>query len=248
MSSIDNGIYDTLGDRWYTADDDPVALLRAESKVKCAWVSERLRAFDVSSSSTLLDVGCGAGFISNHFAGCGMRVTGIDLSEGSLAVARKHDATKSVAYIAGDAYHLPFEDAQFDVVTAMDFLEHVEDPGRAIAEMSRVLKPGGLLFYHTFDRNPVSYVLVIKALEWLIKNTPRHMHLYSMFIKPLELAQYCRAARLEPLQIAGIKPVIFRWAFWKTWLTGRVHPDFAFETCASTMLSYIGVARSLRGG
>jgi 2-polyprenyl-6-hydroxyphenyl methylase/3-demethylubiquinone-9 3-methyltransferase len=242
---INNSIYDALGERWYLADDDPVALLRAESKVKCQWVEsqiERIRAFE-ELGTQMLDVGCGAGFISNHFGAKGYSVTGVDLSKESLEIASRYDKSKSVRYIHADAYNLPFADEAFDSVTCMDFLEHVEEPQRAVTEMSRVLKPGGYLFFHTFNRNPLSYILVIKSLEWFLKNTPPNMHLYRMFIRPSELSEYCKIANLEPLAWTGIKPLFANRAFWKSLFSGSVDKDFGFETCSSTLLSYMGAAR-----
>ena len=119
-SQIDNSIYDALGDRWYTAFDDPVAMLRAESRVKIPWVLERMaKYFSQPGAVRCLDVGCGAGFLTNHLAMVGYAITGLDLSEESLGVAKKYDQTKKVNYICGDAYNLQFPDNSFDVVTSI---------------------------------------------------------------------------------------------------------------------------------
>ena len=242
---INNGIYDTLGEKWYTADDDPVALLRAESKIKCKWVEEKLEKNGIKKDQTILDVGCGAGFISNHFSRAGFSVTGLDISQESLQVAKRYDQSNSVNYVHGNAYSLPFQSGSFDIITSMDFLEHVTDPKQAIFEMARVLRPGGYLFFHTFNRNPLSYLLVIKAVEWFVKNTPPHMHLYNMFILPQEMAAYCIEAKLDPLAWTGIKPVFSKRAFWHSLFTGVVHKEFSFETCSSTRLSYMGMAKKI---
>ena len=142
--AVNNGIYETYGERWYTADDDPVALLRAESKAKTPWVLAQIeKYFPQATSTQVLDVGCGGGFLSNEMARSGLVVTGVDLSEESLKIAALYDASKSVRYLPANAYHLPFSDRSFDVVTAMDFLEHVDDPQKVILEIARVLKPKG---------------------------------------------------------------------------------------------------------
>ncbi len=113
MKKVNNDIYDTYGDRWYTADDDPVALLRAESKTKTPWIIQKITDHAYLSSSTkVLDVGCGAGFLSNELAKVGLQVTGVDLSEESLKVAHLYDETKSVVYQTADAYYLPFPTAK----------------------------------------------------------------------------------------------------------------------------------------
>ena len=234
---IDNSIYETYGNKWYTADDDPVAILRAENKVKTPWILDR-----VKPHSLILDVGCGAGFLTNELAREGHNVTGVDLSAESLKVAGKFDETKSVDYIVANAYELPFEDHSFDVVCALDFLEHVEDPARAIKEFSRVLKPNGKFFFHTFNRSPLSWFVIIKLVEWLIPKTPKHMHVLHLFIKPEELKKYSLSAGMHVTEMTGIKPV-FRSIPLKKIFKGRVPPEMKFELTKSLALSYLGVAQ-----
>lgn len=239
---VNNAIYDTYGDRWYHADDDPVALLRAESKTKTPWIIDRIKDHGLLHPQTkVLDVGCGAGFLSNALAKQGLQVTGVDLSEESLKVAAKYDETKKVHYQVADAYQLPFEDASFDVLTAMDFLEHVENPGQVIKEFSRVLKPGGIFVFHTFNRNPLAHLVIIKVVEWLVKNTPKHLHVIHLFIKPKELAHYCEQAGMTSKDMIGIKPV-FSTIPLKNLFTGIVPKTLRFEFTKSLLLSYMGFA------
>jgi 2-polyprenyl-6-hydroxyphenyl methylase/3-demethylubiquinone-9 3-methyltransferase len=249
---VNNSFYEELGDRWLHAQDDPVALLRAEGETKHAWVEERLREYFPEARNTatraaplnILDVGCGAGFLVRRLAAQGHRVHGLDYSLGSLTVSKNAgDLYQPVQYVRGDALRLPFANGVFDVVTSMDFLEHVEDPAAAIREAGRVLRPGGLFFFHTFNRNPLAWLIIIKGLEWFVRNTPEHMHVLRLFIKPRELAAYCRDADLEPLVWTGIRPDFKRAAFWKMLRTGIVPPDFSFELTPSLLLSYLGVAR-----
>lgn len=234
--TVDNSIYDKYGDDWYTAMDDPVALLRAENKVKAPWILSRLKP-----TSVILDVGCGAGFLSNELAKAGHKVTGVDLSETSLAVAARFDETKTVIYKPADAYALPFADASFDVVCAMDFLEHVEDPARAVKEFSRVLKPGGQFFFHTFNRNLVAWFVIIKLVEWLIPKTPANMHVLKLFIKPRELKAYCLQANLRTREWVGIKPVFSSIPVSKLF-SGSVPEGLRFELTRSLLTSFMGVA------
>ncbi len=242
LDSVNNAIYDTYGDRWYSADDDPVALLRAESKTKSPWIIQRIVDYGYLQPETrVLDVGCGAGFLSNELAKQNLQVTGVDLSAESLLVAARHDDTKKVHYQTADAYSLPFADHSFDVITAMDFLEHVDRPADVIKEFSRVLKPNGLFFFHTFNRNLIAHFVIIKLVEWFVKNTPKNMHVIHLFITPAELKNYCRDAGLTPSKMIGIKPVFSSLTF-KSLFTGIVPKGLRFELVPSLALSYMGVA------
>jgi 2-polyprenyl-6-hydroxyphenyl methylase/3-demethylubiquinone-9 3-methyltransferase len=242
MSEINNQIYEAYGERWYTAFDDPIALLRAESKAKLPWVLSEINKGQFVSTTKVLDVGCGGGFLSNALGEYGFEVTGVDLSQESLKVAKSHDKTGNVKYIAADAYHLPFADGAFDVVTAMDFLEHVDKPNKVIAECSRVLKPEGIFIYHTFNRNWFSWFVIIKLVEWLVKNTPKDMHILKLFIKPDELKDYCHDAGLVVTNLIGLRPVITSIGF-RNIFTGIVPKTLRFTTTKSLLLSYMGSAR-----
>ena len=246
---VDNSIYERLGERWYDADDDPVALLRAEARLRNPWVAKVMRERRPGlTRARVLDIGCGAGFLTNALARDGHEVTGLDASPASLAVGGAHDETRSVRYVEGDALALPFADGSFDVVCAMDFLEHVEDPARVVAEAARVVAPGGLFFFHTFDRNPLAWLVVIKAVEIFVRNVPPDMHVLRLFVKPRELRAMAAAAGLEVEEVRGSGPDPLTGAFWKMVATGRVSSDFRFRFTRSTLLGYIGYAhKSLRG-
>jgi 2-polyprenyl-6-hydroxyphenyl methylase/3-demethylubiquinone-9 3-methyltransferase len=241
---VNNAIYDQFGERWYDAQDDPVALLRAESRLRNPWVTERITQLH-GTAARVLDVGCGAGFLSNQLARDGFDVTGIDASKASIEVAARHDATGKAQYLHGDALLMPFPDASFDAVCAMDFLEHVEDAARAVAEISRVLRPGGTFFFHTFNRNPLSWLVVIKGVEWFVQHTPKHMHVLRLFIKPSELTALCHGHGLRVGELRGSRPVIFSLAFWRMLLTRVVPSDFRFRFTKSTLLAYTGSAQRL---
>lgn len=240
-NQIDNKFYDQYGERWYTAQDDPIALLRAENGAKIPWILSKIRELG-SPGHKVLDVGCGGGFLTNDFAKRGFQVTGVDLSGESLRIAGAHDVTHKVRYETANAYNLPFPDSSFDIVTNLDFLEHVERPEAIIKECSRVLKRGGLFFFHTFNRNLITEMVVIKLVEKFIKNTPKNMHVIDLFIKPEELEKYCSEAGLSVITMEGIRPVISSLSF-RTLFTGVVSPKTRFKPTASTLMSYIGVAR-----
>jgi 2-polyprenyl-6-hydroxyphenyl methylase/3-demethylubiquinone-9 3-methyltransferase len=241
---VNNDIYSTLGSRWYEAKDDPVALLRAEAQLRNPWVAEHIQqAFDARRCN-ILDIGCGGGFLSNHLARLGHHVTGLDEAQDSLLVAARHDSVGTVKYEHGDALHLPYADGSFDVVCAMDFLEHVEDPERAIAEAARVLAPSGLFFFHTFNRNWLSWLVIIKGVEWFVKNTPDGMHVLHLFLKPEEIADMCQRHGMRTQQVQGSRPKLGG-AFFKMLLTGNVPADFGFTFTDSTKLGFSGFARKL---
>jgi 2-polyprenyl-6-hydroxyphenyl methylase/3-demethylubiquinone-9 3-methyltransferase len=248
--AVNNAIYDTLGLRWYEAEDDPVALLRAESRLIGPWVAERMaehmarhaRHGADPQALRVLDVGCGGGFLSNRLAREGHAVTGIDRSAESLRVARRYDATGRVTYHAADALALPFGDGAFDAVTAMDFLEHVEAPGRVVAEAARVLAPGGLFFFHTFNRTWLAGLIAIKCLEWFVKNTPPHLHVLRLFVTPEEMRGYCARAGLRVEEMVGTRAHILSRPAMRLLFTGRVPRDFRFSLTPSLRVSYLGVA------
>lgn len=238
--SVNNSIYEFYGDRWYTAYDDPVAILRAQSRLTNPMVIERIRAH--TGGKKVLDVGCGGGFLSNALALEGLQVTGVDLSPDSLKVARHYDTTTTVNYMMADAYQLPFDDASFDVVTVMDFLEHVERPAQVIEEVSRILRPDGIFIFHTFDRNFFSWLVIIKLVEWLVKNTRKNTHVSRLFIKPKELTQYCDRVGMEVQGMTGIKLVASSITL-KGLMTGVVPENLRFEEMRPLFLSYLGLAK-----
>ncbi len=234
---INNAFYDELGDGWLLRSDHPIALLRAENNVRIPWIEKRL-----AESTKLLDIGCGAGLLANRLALRGHQVVGVDLSETTLEVARRTDATQSVKYIQANAYSLPFETDSFDAVCAMDVLEHVEAPECLLAEAARVLRPGGTFFFHTFNRNWLSYLVVIKGVEWCVKNAPRNMHVYPLFIKPQELEDRCADYKLNVVELRGFAPKLLTRAFWKMVWKREVPQGFTFKFTRSLATGYCGIA------
>jgi 2-polyprenyl-6-hydroxyphenyl methylase/3-demethylubiquinone-9 3-methyltransferase len=241
--AVNNQFYDELGERWYNDDEHIIALLRAESRLKLDYVREILSTRRRETESRILDIGCGAGFLSNGLATDGYDVTGVDQSVGSLAVAEQHaPAGKSVFYRPADAYALPFPAASFDAVLMMDFLEHVNEPGRAILEASRVLKPQGLLIFYTFNRTLPSRFLAIDAVALIARDCPKHFHVWHLFIKPEELKEMAARAGLSVMGFQGLRPRFLQWPFWSSLLRRRVHPEFSFQFTKRLTLGYMGYA------
>ncbi len=236
--AVNNAWYADLGARWYTADDTPIALLRAESRHRNPWIASLL-----PPEQRVLDLGCGGGFLANYLAARGHRVVGIDTTPENLVVARRHGTAE---YQVADACALPFPDASFDVVCAMDLLEHVEDPAKLIGEASRVLAPGGLFVFHTFNRTQLANLIAIKGVAWFVKNAPPDLHVLHLFRTPAETVAMLRAHGMEPVEIRGSRPR-FRWPLFRMLLTGRVGDDFAFTFTRSTAIGYTGYARKAQG-
>ncbi|MCR4303628.1 MAG: bifunctional 2-polyprenyl-6-hydroxyphenol methylase/3-demethylubiquinol 3-O-methyltransferase UbiG [Gallionella sp.] len=159
------------------------------------------------AGKTVLDVGCGGGILSESMAGLGANVTGIDLSDKALQVARLHllESGKQVNYRNVAVEELAAEQpGHYDVVTCMEMLEHVPDPGSVIAACAKLVKPGGWVFFSTINRNPKSYLFAVIGAEYVLNLLPRGTHDYDKFIKPSELAQYCRDAGLNIENITGM--------------------------------------------
>lgn len=242
--SVNNTFYDELNEQWLGNNEHPIGLLVAENKVRTPWVIETI-AKHYSTPCSVLDIGCGGGLLTNPLALKGHDVVGIDLSQKSLDFAAQQDSTKKATYLHASAEDLPFVSEQFDVTCAMDLLEHVQNPHRVIEEAARVTKKGGLFFFHTFNRNLLSYLLVIKGVEWFVKNTPKDMHLYSHFIKPNELTSFCKASNLEVQYLKGLSPDPKKWSFWKTACTRKVADTFPFYFCNNLLTGYVGIAKKI---
>ena len=155
----------------------------------------------------VLDVGCGGGLLSESMAALGAEVTGIDLSDKPLGVARLHllESGQKVDYrkisVEALAEELP---AHFDVVTCMEMLEHVPNPSSTITACARLVKPGGQVFFSTLNRNPKSYLFAIVGAEYILKMLPKGTHDYAKFIKPSELCRWAKMGNLEPSELIGM--------------------------------------------
>jgi len=155
----------------------------------------------------IVDVGCGGGILSEALAARGAEVTGIDLAEKSLKVARLHllESGRKVDYQHKAVEALAAEQpASFDVVTCMEMLEHVPSPVQVIESCAALTRPGGWVFFSTLNRNPKSYLLAVLGAEYVLNLLPRGTHDYARFLKPSELTRMTRAAGLDTVEVAGL--------------------------------------------
>jgi len=156
----------------------------------------------------VLDVGCGGGILSESMALKGAQVTGIDLGEKALKVAQLHQLESGVAvdYRLISAEALATEMPQsFDVVTCMEMLEHVPDPAAVVKACATLVKPGGMVFFSTINRNPKAYLLAVIGAEYVLNLLPRGTHEYEKFIKPSELSAWSRRAGLSLTGMTGMR-------------------------------------------
>ena len=205
MSNVDAGEvakFEALASRWWDR----------ESEFKPLHDINPLRANFIDEHSPVagrkvLDVGCGGGILSEALAQRGAEVTGIDMGEAPLGVARLHaqESGLTIDYRQITAEALAEQDAgQYDIVTCLEMLEHVPDPASVIRACATLVKPGGHVYFSTINRNPKAYVFAIVGAEYLLKLLPKGTHDYRKFIRPSELSRWMRAASLELKTLTGM--------------------------------------------
>lgn len=194
--------FSQLAHRWW----DPQSEFRPLHEInplRLDWIEQHAGL----AGKFVLDIGCGGGILSESMAQAGASVTGIDLSEKALGVARLHllESGGKVDYRMISAEALAAESpGTFDVVTCMEMLEHVPDPASVIASCSALVKPGGHVFFSTLNRNLKSYVLAVIGAEYILGLLPRGTHDYAKFIKPSELSRWAKSVALEPDELIGM--------------------------------------------
>jgi len=194
--------FEELAHRWWDRHSE-FKPLHDINPLRANYIDERSPV----AGKRLLDVGCGGGILSEAMAQRGANVTGIDMGEAPLAVARLHQLESNVVvdYRQITAEELAgAEPAQYDVVTCLEMLEHVPDPGSVIRACAALCKPGGNLYFSTINRSPKSYLFAIVGAEYVLKLLPKGTHDYAKFIKPAELASWLRGAGLHMLDMTGM--------------------------------------------
>lgn len=194
--------FSELAHRWWDPNSE-FKPLHEINPLRLGWIEDKAPL----AGKRVLDVGCGGGILSEAMARRGAQVKGIDLGEKALKVAQLHalETQTKVAYELVSAEALAErEPASYDVVTCMEMLEHVPDPASIVSACARLVKPGGDVFFSTINRNPKSYLFAIIGAEYVLKLLPKGTHDYAKFIKPHELASYCREAGLGVRHMIGL--------------------------------------------
>jgi 2-polyprenyl-6-hydroxyphenyl methylase / 3-demethylubiquinone-9 3-methyltransferase len=194
--------FSELAHRWWDPNSE-FKPLHAINPLRLRWIDESASL----AGKRVLDVGCGGGLLSEAMAARGAHVTGIDLSDQALEVARLHllESGNQVTYREISVEDLAAEQpAAFDVVSCMEVLEHVPDPAGHVTACARLLKPGGLAFFATINRNPKAFLLAIVGAEYVLGLLPRGTHEYAKLIRPSELSRWCRRAGLTVESMIGM--------------------------------------------
>lgn len=205
MSNVDHAEiakFEALAHRWWDRESE-FKPLHDINPLRVNWIDQRVGL----AGKRVLDVGCGGGILSEAMAVRGATVTGIDMGEAPLSVARLHQLETGVPVeyrqITAEAMAAE-QPGAFDVVTCLEMLEHVPDPASVIRACQALVKPGGQVFFSTLNRNPKSYLLAILGAEYLLRLLPRGTHDFKKFIRPSELGGWCREAGLKVEDIIGL--------------------------------------------
>jgi 2-polyprenyl-6-hydroxyphenyl methylase/3-demethylubiquinone-9 3-methyltransferase len=194
--------FSALAHRWWDPESE-FKPLHQINPLRLDWI-DRIAAL---AGKSALDIGCGGGILAEAMARRGAKVKGIDLSDRALKVAQLHlhESALAVEYEAISAEDLAARSsAAYDVVTCMELLEHVPDPGSTVRACAGLARKGGQVFFSTINRNLKSYAFAVIGAEYILKLLPKGTHDYMKFIKPSELARHCRDAGLEVREIIGM--------------------------------------------
>ncbi|WP_223428660.1 bifunctional 2-polyprenyl-6-hydroxyphenol methylase/3-demethylubiquinol 3-O-methyltransferase UbiG [Tateyamaria pelophila] len=229
----DLSIYDDVAANWWSDDIRWVRTLKNLVPGRLAWFDHHVDWGGLA----VLDLGCAGGFMAEAVATRGANVTGIDPAAQAIDAARTHaaEAGLEIQYDVGVGEELPYADAAFDVVVCVDVLEHVEDLTKVLAEVARVLKPGGLFLFDTINRNLLSRFVTITVAEDILGLLPKGTHDPELFIRPAELSTAVEKAGLVSGPMKGLGP-----------RSVNRNGDFTFGPLPIKSVIYMGIARKPR--
>ncbi|MEZ4573911.1 MAG: bifunctional 2-polyprenyl-6-hydroxyphenol methylase/3-demethylubiquinol 3-O-methyltransferase UbiG [Vampirovibrionales bacterium] len=242
--TVNNDFYNDLGAHWWSATDHMITFLRHESVIRLDFIGQHLPPD--GRACRLLDLGCGAGFISIPLAQAGHQVTAVDCSRTSLDVllqeAEKRGCAQNITVVEADLRHrLPVPD-DFDMVLAMDILEHVDQPQQIIAKAAGHLKPGGRFLYHTLNQTVWCWLVYLQLGPRLIRHSPKDLHRWDHNIPPAHLLGWLEVAGLLSHPPRGVHAPLFQRATWDLLTTRSIQTPMRFEYISSLAFSYIGMA------
>jgi 2-polyprenyl-6-hydroxyphenyl methylase/3-demethylubiquinone-9 3-methyltransferase len=196
------GKFDAIAHRFWDPEGEfrPLHLI---NPLRTAYVAERCQI----KGARVLDIGCGGGLLCEALQALGGEITGIDLAPGMLETAQLHAAERGIAIeyrLLGAEALAAVEPGSFDVVTCMEMVEHVPDPGGIVSAIGTLLRPGGAAFVSTLNRTPKAFAQAIVAAEYLLRLVPRGTHEYERLVRPSELAQWGRHAGLTLQDVTGL--------------------------------------------
>src|SRR4051794_4437644 len=219
VDEADVARFEALGDDWW-AERGSMRPLHKLNPVRIAYIRDQIcqhfgdvdaRPRDTLAPSPLaglrlLDIGCGGGILAEPLARLGAKVTGVDPAPGNILIARKHaqESGVEIDYRATTAEALLAEGARFDVVTAMEVVEHVTDMRAFVSTCAALVRPGGLLFMATLNRTMKSFALAIVGAEYVLRWVPKGTHQWEKFVTPKELEEAMRAGGCEMFDVAGV--------------------------------------------
>jgi 2-polyprenyl-6-hydroxyphenyl methylase/3-demethylubiquinone-9 3-methyltransferase len=226
----DLSIYRTYAPNWWDGSQRFLRLLHNLVPARLAHFDEIVGTW---RGRTVLDLGCGGGFMSEALAKRGATVIGVDPSEAAIAAAQAHADAEGVAidYRVGSGEAIPLPDAHADCVVCVDVLEHVADLEAVLDEVARVLKPGGLFLFDTINRTPLAALVIVHLGESVLGLLPRGTHDPAKFIKPAELSARLAQRGFDVGPLVGLGP---------RGLDRRL--DFTFGRLPSVQIMYMGHA------
>jgi 2-polyprenyl-6-hydroxyphenyl methylase/3-demethylubiquinone-9 3-methyltransferase len=197
--------FSELAHKWWDPESE-FRPLHQINPLRLGWIEQCAGPLD---GRRIVDVGCGGGILSEAMARKGAQVLGVDLAERSLKVAQLHAMEAGIDHVhyreVAAEVLADEQPGQFDIVTCMEMVEHVPDPASIVAACAKLVKPGGWVFLSTLNRNPKSFLFAIVGAEYLLRLLPAGTHEYAKFIRPSELATWCRSVGLDPLQTRGME-------------------------------------------